>query len=494
MKKVLFPILGLILVLGLVMPMATPAAATINTQVIVPTWEVTNNSMVNPTIASALPWTDSAWGGWNPAAWPGPSTGIWGHTISYWVAGDTWMDWLHSGSGSVDFTHRWFHTTVNIPSGWIVTAVNLVYKYNENILPINDDLYVYVDGTLAASGGTASVVGLPGLPSGFVTASGIDWSVAPETGWRLDGGLSLPVSLFTTGNHEIHVLAEEFDTSGGLGHMVFKVTYGVPEIAKVLVESEPVLTPDTNGNGIDEVPIATQQAFTMDITVTNNTGADLTNVVVHDRLGGELFLDSATTATTGTIDTWTRGKTAKWFIDWTIASLPDGQSATLTIEASLDENPGGHQEYSSPGVYDLNSGATIVSAETEVGVFKIGIKTDPISVECAYLVGNWLLSYVQLPPGGGTYNHDMSITTENQHGSFSGTGAYADPPPAYTWVVTGTVTDGTVSMTITYDQIVGGTDPYTVSLTGTVLADGSMTGTATDNKNNSYTWTATRVP
>ena len=90
--------------------------------------------------------------------------------------------------------------------------------------------------------------------------------------------------------------------------------------------------------------------------------------------------------------------------------------------------------------------------------------------------GDWLLSYVQLPPGGGTYNHDMSITTQNQHGSFSGT-------------------NDTVSMTITYDQSVGGTYPYIVSLTGTVGASGSsMSGTATDNRGHSYTWTATRVP
>ena len=408
------------------------------------------------------------------------------------------MDWLHSGSGYVDFTHRWFHTTVNIPSGWIVTAVDLVYKHNGNILPINDDLYVYVDGTYCAAGGTAKQVifNPPQTPPDptpygtFTDAVGVDFDTAPETGWYMNGGLSLPASLFTTGNHEIHVLAEEFDASGGLGHMVFKVTYGVPEIAKVLVD--PVDLPDIDEDGIGEVPIGTAVTFTMDITVTNNTGVTLTNVVVHDRLGGEFYLESAAAAT-GTIDTWTRGKTAKWFIDWTISSLPNGQSATLTIVASLDQNPGGHQEYSSPGTYDLNSGATIVSAETDGAVFKIGIKTDPIVVECVYLVGNWLLSYVQLPPTPGPYNHNMSITTQNQHGSFSGTGSYPTGS-MWTWNVTGTVTDSAVSMTIIYDQVVGGTYPYIVLLNGTVLADGSMTGTATDNKGHSYTWTATRVP
>jgi hypothetical protein len=106
------------------------------------------------------------------------------------------------------------------------------------------------------------------------------------------------------------------------------------------------------------------------------------------------------------------------------------------------------------------------------------------------LLGNWQLSYLQLPPGQGTYDHDMIIITQSPDGSFSGTGHYPTGP-LWTWKVTGTLTS-TVSMTITYDQTVGGTNPYIVSLTGTVEAcRSSMSGTATDNKGYSYTWTAT---
>lgn len=54
----------------------------------------------------------------------------------------------------------------------------------------------------------------------------------------------------------------------------------------------------------------------------------------------------------------------------------------------------------------------------------------------------------------------MSITTEDSDGSFSGTGYYAEtpPPPSYTWNVSGTVSDDSVSMIITYNEQVGGSD------------------------------------
>jgi len=111
---------------------------------------------------------------------------------------------------------------------------------------------------------------------------------------------------------------------------------------------------------------------------------------------------------------------------------------------------------------------------------------DPDECSTCLLVGDWALVY------NDTINHSMSITTQNPDGTFSGTGAYATPPPPYTWDVTGTVTDSTVSMTIDYDQQVGGED-YSVSLTGTMSDCDTMNGTATDSKANSYTWTATRT-
>jgi len=104
----------------------------------------------------------------------------------------------------------------------------------------------------------------------------------------------------------------------------------------------------TSGKSV--VDIATVETFIMEITVTNLTGEALENVEVHDRLGAELFLDSAD-APEGDVEKWTKGKSEKWFIDWTNFSMSEGEVKTLTMEATTDINPGGgkepHQEYTS---------------------------------------------------------------------------------------------------------------------------------------------------
>lgn len=186
------------------------------------------------------------------------------------------------------------------------------------------------------------------------------------------------------GDHEIVIACT--DAAGAPGnHYVdaVKLTGGPLIIEKEL--TDPALDPDTNDNGIGEVDMATPITFTMVITVTNQTGIDLTDVVAHDRLGAELYLDSATESI-GMVTTWTKGWSKKWFIDWTIANLDDGDSETLTIVATTDINPGKgkgkiHQEYTSPGIYDLNSGAAIVSVTIDEEVIEVDSQTPPIKVE-----------------------------------------------------------------------------------------------------------------
>lgn len=138
----------------------------------------------------------------------------------------------------------------------------------------------------------------------------------------------------------------------------------------------------TSGESV--VNIATKVTFTMVINVENLTGEDLEDVEVHDRLGAELFLGSAD-ATNGSVDTWTKGKSGKWFIDWTNFSMSEGEFETLTMVATTDLNPGGgnkiHQEYTSLGTYELNSGAALVSVTIDGQVFEVDSKTPPLEVE-----------------------------------------------------------------------------------------------------------------
>ena len=91
--------------------------------------------------------------------------------------------------------------------------------------------------------------------------------------------------------------------------------------------------------------------------------------------------------------------------------------------------------------------------------------------------------------GGSTYAHTMTVdkvTPVSTHSTlFSGTGTY-DGHPTYTWTVRGTVNWNAVSFSIVYT----GTDKgYTLKGHGLIARDGSVSGTATDNRGNTLTFT-----
>jgi hypothetical protein len=117
----------------------------------------------------------------------------------------------------------------------------------------------------------------------------------------------------------------------------------------------------------DNVPLNTFVAWYLTITVTNNHGHDLLGVTVKDRLGAELMLLDADKSTPeidevgisqGDWSYYTKGNSDKVFLFWDVGDLGPGESATLTIGIGTDENPSGRQEYTTPGCYWLNSGAT----------------------------------------------------------------------------------------------------------------------------------------
>jgi hypothetical protein len=128
--------------------------------------------------------------------------------------------------------------------------------------------------------------------------------------------------------------------------------------------------------------------------------------------------------------------------------------------------------YQEGGAFDCGWGSY------ESGVPKYVAFQDVISVyETAWTVtGSWALEFDYL---GVKYNHNMLITTQTD-GSFSGTGTNSD-----TWTVLGTVSDDTMSMTISYDH-----SSYEVTAVGTIAADGTMSGTWT-GPGQSGTWLST---
>ena len=88
---------------------------------------------------------------------------------------------------------------------------------------------------------------------------------------------------------------------------------------------------------------------------------NITNVVVKDRFGAELEIDEPfpRTISHGTAYYTTKGKSEKVFLTWEIGTLNPGETAILRFVVSTDENPAGKQEYTSPGCYELNSGAVL---------------------------------------------------------------------------------------------------------------------------------------
>ena len=101
------------------------------------------------------------------------------------------------------------------------------------------------------------------------------------------------------------------------------------------------------------------------------------------------------------------------------------------------------------------------------------------------VAGTYPLDFVT---GGATYSHSMSVATVRPMSAtaskFSGTGFYV-PDPSYTWTVKGSVHDSTIDFVIVYTGTNAG---YSVTATGTIAANGSMSGTATSSTLQALTW------
>lgn len=259
MKKRLFYTLALFVALCLAIPMAAlPASAngTTVTTYLDPSWEKTTNYSLDATIAATPYAFDDAYWNYTSTVWDGPQQNGKGITIPGWVANDFWAYWPFHGI----YTHYWFKTELEV-CGPLLVGVKLVNKYDHSMLSINDDLYVFVNGEYAASGGTAPAAGHTPPYADFVTASRGASTPTETDRWYINGGLSLPKSLFNPGLNTISILTEEFAGWGGMGHLVFEVTYYnanlgavTPETAYNLVGTDHSVSVNI-GNAVAGIPV-----------------------------------------------------------------------------------------------------------------------------------------------------------------------------------------------------------------------------------------------
>jgi len=146
----------------------------------------------------------------------------------------------------------------------------------------------------------------------------------------------------------------------------------------ITVTKELLSYADADGDGIIEV--GEETTFMLEITVTNNDSDNtISNVIVKDRLGGDLEVDDPGAFTISDPPGKNqKNKTNKVFLNWEVGTLGPGESRSTTIIVSTDLNPGGYQEYTEAGIHYLNSGVNVK------GIFldrQVSTTSDPIMIE-----------------------------------------------------------------------------------------------------------------
>jgi hypothetical protein len=146
------------------------------------------------------------------------------------------------------------------------------------------------------------------------------------------------------------------------------------------------------------VPIHTDIHWWLLIHVENIAGDNVNvmgEVVVTDRLGGDLELDDVNSVSQGSVSPfgYTKkgkqkgGETEKHHITWTIGNLNNSNDAQLILEISTDINPGQKgkgepkNEYTETGTHCLNSGAVLKFIDVAGTGFKLSAHTPEICVE-----------------------------------------------------------------------------------------------------------------
>src|SRR5262249_50372834 len=122
-------------------------------------------------------------------------------------AGVQWASWpqLHS----LDVRH--FKATFTFPAGLDPTSTQLTLYdpyYASDVIPINDNIYVFVNGVQEFNGGLS--YGMPRDGSNYFETDG----------WYIPSGATL--NSFHSGTNTIDVITEEVNQWGGLGYLALR--------------------------------------------------------------------------------------------------------------------------------------------------------------------------------------------------------------------------------------------------------------------------------
>ena len=167
---------------------------------------------------------------------------------------------------------------------------------------------------------------------------------------------------------------------------------------------------DPNPSGVDDpayVPIETCVVWVVTICIYNPHSDNMTEVTIKDNFSAEMATGEPLSSLPVDLDIkWhDRGKGKKepfatqyrivWYVTWLFGEDPEdedwdnsgilepGDSACLELMVWTKKNPSGKQEYTSPGLYTLNSGPTAkwYDAPPDEGGHQFSFDGDPLFIE-----------------------------------------------------------------------------------------------------------------
>ena len=191
------------------------------------------------------------------------------------------------------------------------------------------------------------------------------------------------------GNYQVHYPENGKQVSPGK-YYIHSFAEGFVEI--VVVECSKLTIEKVKISGPDEVYTHTYNEWELKITVTamHPPGSGINSVNVYDVLPAELEL-LQWTASQGTlsIDKPGNGKMGSTHLTWDVGYLGCwiGNTAELVLKIATKENPAGKMEFTSPGTYLLNEGATATGIDPTTGEEMNAGPTQSIAVNATDLNG-----------------------------------------------------------------------------------------------------------
>lgn len=286
---------------------------------------------------------------------------------------------------SEDWDHKVYHvsTTGTMLHSWDVTIPGYDYLDNSDIEKVNKWLFVGHPGD-TPHGPAANKI--------YIFEIDQYWNLI-DTGASIDAGLVEGLALGEYNGQSV------LWTNNAVSNEI---------IAYDLTGYSPVLTVDKwvyeqvelDGDGDGIIEVGEEWQFNIVIEITNVSVGEVTEILLKDNLGGDLILnrvlwepgnwvpvvqptakkkqDNVTDYGPFTIE-WT-GKTKKAHLYIDVGSLDSGEwSGFFQLDVSTDTNPGGHQEWTSEGPTELNSGATAKGLLQ--GWYEVESVSTPIEVE-----------------------------------------------------------------------------------------------------------------